>query len=179
MSASFINAIPVGQVDTTGVFGGDLGKEYLVDTVYGTNTYVVVKAVSGGIAAGSQGKQLAMSFSAGFPLNVVDLNVVSGNQLVCGAIPSTLTGAIAGSGMFLALVEGTDSLSTTSTAIGSITSAATLVTGTAGDLVRATTGVAFADLDERVRGYCGFGMIASTATTTGLAYPVNYRAPFR
>lgn len=170
--------IPVGTVDTTGVFAGDLGKEYMVDTAYGSNWYVVCKAVSGGIATASQGKQVFMAFSAGYPLNAVDLNIVTGNQYVCGAIPSTLTGAIAGSGYFLALVEGQDALLTTSTGVGSITSASVLVPGSASDLVRATTAVAFADIDERSRAYCGFACTASTGTTA-LPYPVNYRAPFR
>lgn len=179
MSASFIPPIPVGQVDTAGFLANDLGKEYLVDTAYGTNTYTLAKAVSGGIAAASQGKQLFMSFSVGYPLNVVDLNVTSGSQYVCGAIPSTLTGAIAGSGIFLMLVEGHDALATTATGVGSITSGSALVPGTGSNLVMASTGVAFADQDERVKAYCGFLCVASTATTANLAYPVNYRAPFR
>lgn len=179
MSASLIPPLPVGTVDTGGFLLADIGKEYLVDTAYGTNTYTLAKAVSGGIATASNGKQLFMAFSAGYPLNVVDLNVTSGNQYVCGAIPSTLTGAIIGSGIFLMLVEGQDALTTTATGVGSITSGSALVPGTGANLVMASTGVAFADVDERTRAYCGFLCAASTATTANLAYPVNYRAPFR
>lgn len=177
MSASLIPPIPVGQTDTTGVFSGDIGKMYLVDGTYGTNTYKLVKAASGGIAAGSQGLQIALS--GGAVTNVVSLNTTSGNQLVCGAIPSTLTGAIAGSAYFLALVEGTDSLATTSSAAASLTSGTVLQPGTASDLVLMTTGVASADLMLVAKANCGFMCVASSATTTALAYAVNYKAPFR
>jgi hypothetical protein len=163
----------VGESKLSPPFAADLGKKYWS----GNNLYRLVKAASA-IAAASQGLQLATALSAGAPTFAVALNVTTGNHLIVGAIPSTLTGAIAASAYFLALMEGQDSLATTSTAVGSITSSSILVAGSASDLVRVTTGVTAADIDDRTN-MCAKGLIVSTATTTALAYQVNYRAPIR
>lgn len=165
----------VGQVDTTGVFAGDLGKTYQVNA----NTYRVVKATTA-ISGATQGLQLAVVLSAGVPLwGAVALNAVAANHLGCGAIPSTLTGGVAASGYFLALIMGTDALAQTGTAASAITTGSVLVTGTAGDLVRATTAVALpSDIDQHGSLAVGFSNSLNTGSTI-LPYQTSYRAAFR
>lgn len=154
-------------------FKGDLGKSYYV----GSNLYRLVKAAAA-IAASSNGKQLSTTLATGVPTSIVALNTVRGNHLVIGAVPSQLTAAIAISAYFLALVEGTDDLAQTATAASAITTGSILIPGTAADLVRAATGVAAADIDEKVVAYCGFSCELNTGTAI-LAYQTNYRSPLR
>ncbi len=166
---------PIGlnEAKTDPPFKGDIGKRYFI----GNNMYRLCKA-GAAIAAGSQGLQVETAFATGVPTFVATLNATRANQKVCGAIPSVLTGAIAISAYFLALVEGNDDLAQTGTAASAITSGSILIPGTASDLVRATTSVLAADIDERVISYCGFACEANTGTTV-LAYQVQYRAPIR
>jgi hypothetical protein len=166
--------IPVGTVATDPPFKNDLGRLY----VSGGNLYKLVKAASS-IAAASQGLQLATALSSGVPTYAVSLNTVAVNPLGCGAIPSTLTGAIAASGYFLALVEGSDALAQTGTAASAITTGSILVTGTASDLVRATTAVALpSDFDQHGRLACGVALQLNTGSTI-LPYQTNYRSVIR
>lgn len=166
--------IGVGEAKTDPPFKGDLGKQYFS----GKSLYRLVKAAAA-IAAGSQGKQLATEVSGGVPTFVVDLNTTRGNFYVAGAIPSTLTGAIAASAYFLALVAGHDDLVMTSTAASAITSGSILIPGTASDLVRAATGVAAADIDEKVVAYCGFATEANTGAAAAVTSAAQYRSPIR
>lgn len=161
--------IPVGEAKTDPPFKADLGRIYFS----GGNVYKLVKAASS-IAAGSQGLQLA-SPAAGTPTYAVSLNTTATNPLVCGAIPSTLTGAIAASAYFLALIDGVDTLYQTGTAASAITTGSVLVPGTASDLVRATTAAPF--LADTVS-VCGFSLQLNTGTAL-LAYVTRYRAPLR
>lgn len=166
----------VGQVDTTGVFAGDVGKIYHV----GTNTYRVFKAIAA-IATATQGQQLSMALTTASPTPTfgVAVNLIAANPYVCGAIPSTLTGGVAASGYFLGLIEGSDVLAQTATAASAITSGSVLTSGTAGDLVRATTAVALpTDFDARGVLACGFSIALNTGSTI-LPYTTRYRAPYR
>lgn len=174
--SDIIPPLPVGQVDTTGVFAADLGKTYNV----GSNWYRVLKATAA-ISGGTQGMQLALALTAaaGNPTWGVALNGTRANYYVCGAIPSTLTGGVVASGLFLGLVQGYDSLAQTTTAASSIASGSILVAGTASDLVRATTAIAVVgDIDEKVNGFAGISTITNTATAI-VAAGTWYRAPFR
>ncbi len=164
----------VGQVDTTGVFAGDIGKVYGI----GGNLYRVVKATAA-IATATQGQQLAVILASGLPTWGVAINLVAANHLTCGAVPSTLTGGVAASGYFLALFQGSDTLAQTGTAASAIASGSILVAGTAGDLVRAVTAVALpSDIAQQGILACGFSNALNTGSTI-LPYPTNYRAPFR
>lgn len=165
--------IPVGEAKTDPPFKADLGKVYFS----GNNLYRLVKAAAA-IAASSNGKQVATTNSSGVPAFSVDLNTTRGNPLVAGAIPSTLTAAIAASAYFLVLIQGNDDLAQTATAASAITMGSILIPGTASDLVRAATGVAAADIDEKVVAYCGFSCELNTGTAL-LAYQTQYRAPLR
>lgn len=165
--------IPVGQVATDPPFKGDLGRIY----PSGGNMYKLVKAASS-IAAGSQGLQLSTAFSSGVPTYACSLNTVAANFACCGAIPSTLTGAIAASGYFLALIDGVDTLYQTGTAASAITTGSALVTGTASDLVRSTTGALPADFDQHGVLCCGFSLQLNTGTAL-LPYVTRYKAPLR
>ena len=171
------NSIPPispSESKTDPPFKNDIGKKYWI----GNNLYRLVKAGSSGIAAASQGLQVETAKSAGVPTWVATLNLTAANYMVCGAIPSTLTGAIAGSAYFLALVDGIDSLYQTGTAASAITTGSALVSGTASDLVRSTTGVLPADLDQHGVLCCGFSLQLNTGTAL-LAYQTSYRAPLR
>lgn len=164
--------LPIGDSATDPPFKPDIGRVYEKDG----RLYRLVKA-SASIAASSNGKQLATVVSAGAPTWAVDLNTTSGNQYVCGALPSAHSAAIAASAYFLALVRGVDDLAATATGASSITTGSILVPGTASDLVRVTTGVTAADIDDRVRAYCGFALEAWTGTAI-TNQGVAYRAPF-
>ncbi len=164
--------IGVGQVDTTGVFAGDLGKVYGI----GANLYRVVKATAA-IVTATQGQQLATVVTAGVPTWGVAINLVAANYLCCGAIPSTLTGGVAASGYFLALIKGTDVLQQTGTGASAITTGSALTAGTAGDLVRSTTGALPADFDQHGVLACGFSLALNTGSTI-LPYACSYKAPF-
>lgn len=167
--------IPVGQSATDPPFKSDIGRCY----ISGGNEYKLVKA-SVAIAAASQGKQLETArASDGTPTWVTILNVTAASPLVCGAIPSTLTGAIAASAYFLALINGVDTLQHTGTAASAITTGSMLVSGTASDLVRATTAVALpGDFDQHGLLACGFSLTLNTGTAL-LPYATRYRAPLR
>jgi len=162
----------VGESKTDPPFKNDLGNQYPI----AGNWYALVKAAAA-IAASSNGKQVATALSSGVPTWAASLNTTRANQYVCGAIPSAHTAAIAISAYFLVLIDGTDDLAQTGTAASAITSGSILIPGTASDLVRAATGVAAADIDEKVIAYCGFSCEANTGTAL-LAYQTRYRAPF-
>jgi hypothetical protein len=170
--ADIIPPLGVGQVDTTGVFAGDLGKVYSI----GGNFYRVVKATAA-IATATQGQQLATAISSNLPTWGVAINAVAANYLCCGAVPSTLTGGVAASGYFLALIRGTDVLAQTGTAASAITTGSALTAGTGGDLVRATTGALPADFDQHGVLCCGFSLALNTGTAI-LPYVSSYSAPF-
>ncbi len=145
----------------------------------GGNEYKLLKA-SVAIAAGSQGKQVESVRAAdGTPSWAATLCVTAASALVCGAVPSALTGAIAASGYFLALINGVDVLQQTGTAASAITTSSVLVSGTASDLVRATTAVALpGDVAQQGILACGFSLTLNTGTTI-LPYATRYRAPLR
>lgn len=169
-----IPPMALNESKTDPPFKNDLGKRYWI----GNNMYRLVKAGTGGIATASNGLQVETAKSSGVPTWVATLNVTAANPLVCGAIPSTLTGAIAASAYFLALVEGTDALYQTGTAASAITTGSALIAGTASDLVRATTGALPADFDSHGVLSCGFSLQLNTGTAL-LAYQTSYRAPLR
>lgn len=169
-----IPPIGLGESKIDPPFKADLGKKYWI----GSNMYRLVKA-GALIAAASQGKQVETPITAGVASFAVALNTTLANHLVCGAIPSVLTGAIAASAYFLALMDGQDALAQTATAASAITTGSILVSGTASDLVRATTAVVLpSDVAQQGALACGFSLQLNTGTAL-LPYVVNYRAPFR
>lgn len=166
------NLLPIGlnESTTSDVFEADLGREYEA----AGNLYKLVKA-GASIAAGSNSKVVEATVSSGKATGAVTLNVTTGNHYVAGVIPSTLTGAIAASAYFLALVQGNDLVLVTSSGSASITSGTGLISGTSSDLTMLLTG---ATSNQTVVPYCGFGLEATTGTST-VAKNVHFRAPFR
>lgn len=175
-SAGFV-PLSVGQTDT-GDLSAWLGRPAQIDD----SVYVVCQAASA-IASGSNGKALVSPVTTGTataaPSYSVSLSTTTGSKKCCGAIPSTLTGPIAASAYFLALRDGVDALFLTSTGASSIDSGTLLMTGTGGDFIMMTTGVAFADLENRAAS-CGWALTVHTGGSgiTG-SISCHFHAPFR
>jgi hypothetical protein len=178
-NASLLQPLPVGQSDS-GDFSSYLGRPVQV----GDETYVMVQC-GAAIAASSQGKQLVTALSSGVASWVVALATGLADSLNCGAIPSTLTAAIASGAYFLALRDSAQHVMLVrGTATGTIAVGGSLCTGSGSDLINILTGASSASVTgttlqiEQFANRSGRALTADTgvAAVTG---SVAYRAPYR
>jgi hypothetical protein len=185
-NASPLTPLAVGTSDS-----GDFSSWYGRPIQIGDETYIVVEC-GAAIAASSQGKQLVTAISSGQATWVVSLATGIADPMLCGAIPSTLTAAIASGAAFLAL---RDSAKHQLLVLGSTTGSATVTGGAyVGALLKSGSGSTLIDV------FTGTATSASvTGTTLDIHYAVNnagyalaiqtgtaatqtwvrYRAPFR
>lgn len=184
-NASNFTPLSVGVADS-GDFSSYLGKPIQV----GDETYVMVQA-SAAIASGSNGKQVQTAISAGVGSYVVTLST-GAEALVCGAIPSSLTGPIAASAYFLALRESASHVlqvggATTGAIVAyeplKTTTGATLVNVFTGSMLTTLTGVSSTSSGMGVTLYSlihspsvALEALTGTAAVSG---SVAYHAPFR
>ncbi len=184
-SASTLTPLSVGVSDS-GDFSACLGKPYQV----GDETFVMVQA-SAAIASGSNGKQLQTAISAGVGSFVVTLST-GASALVCGAVPSTLTGPIAASAYFLALRDSSSHvLSVIGASTGAIVAYEPLKVSTGAALTNTFTGSVLSALTGAVSTASGHGTViyelqhrpaVALEALTGVAAvsgSVAYHAPFR
>ncbi len=186
--ASTLTPLAVGTSDS-GDFSSWLGRPIHIND----ETYVMVQA-GVAIAASSNGKQLAAVLSSGIvTYSAVVLSTGDAVAfLTCGAIPWTLTSAIASGAFFLAVRDSYNHVMLErGTLSGTVVAGMQLVTGTGADLVPVFTGAYLAALTGIASTSSGLGAIFGqlnaqagvvlTADTGVVAVSgwVRYRAPFR
>ncbi len=156
-NASPFTPLSVGVSDT-GDFSSWLGRPIQI----GEETYTMVQC-GAAIATGSNGKQLVAALSSGQTSWVVTLATGIADPMLCGAIPSSLTAAIASGSYFLAL---RDSGSHQLLVLGSLTGSAALTGGVyVGAFLKSGTGAFLVDL---------FTGTATSASVTGTTLDIHY-----
>jgi len=184
--ASNLQPLDVGTVDT-GDFSSWLGKPIQI----GGETYIMVKAVTGGIASSMNGRQLISYVSGGvINWNVAPATGAAGTaEYYCvGAIPSTLTSPITGSAYFLALRDSPGHVLSVKSEVtggdGGINSGTVLMpAGTGSALVPVitaslTTITAVTSQVENSGRRAGWALENITSTSI-VSASVHYHAPFR
>lgn len=153
----------------------DLGKLYEV----GDSAYILVKAGTGGIAAGSNGLVLQTAFqstpSSGKASYNVTLNTIDANPFVVGVITSGITQAIASGQYFLALYAGDQA---PVACVSGVVTGTTLVANSSSQLRIASTGTTAQAILEGCRASCGIST-ATVTGSTGQQIIVNFDAPWR
>ncbi len=185
-NASTFTPLAVGVSDS-GDFSSWLGRPIQISE----ETYTMVQC-GVAIAASSQGKQLVTALSSGTTNWVVTLATGIADPMLCGAIPSSLTAAIASGAYFLALRDSgfhqllvLGSLTGSAALTGGCYVGAFLKSGSGATLIDVFTGTATSasvtgtTLDVHYGlSQCGQALQIQTGTAATAIY-CRYRAPFR
>jgi hypothetical protein len=178
--ASPFTPLSIGKTDT-GDFSSWLGRPVEI----GNETYTMVTC-GAAIASGSNGKQLVTALTTGAPTYIVSLATGIADPLVCGMIPSTLTGPIVSGVNFLAVRDSDFHVAVVrplvSGGTGSVAISTLLMTGSGADLIAVftaatTTSALWSDV-LNVRNAPGLSLEANTAVAA-VSGAVSYHAPFR